>query len=213
MAVAPAHNTWKTIADLLPAIGFFGVFFIAGRDMLPASWGLVAGIGLQLFIYKIQGIPIPKWMLGLSVFAVALAGLTLYFQDPYFIKLRPTFVGLLIAAVVIGSVLIRKNIFKALLGKVLAFPDRTWNMIAILWSVPIIINALLNLVMANILTWPNFNFEDDTWVYYRMVGGFVVTGVSLGLAVGYVILTKQHKNLSFGEDANQTNEQDQTPSA
>ena len=198
------NSPWKTIADLMPAIGFFGVFFISGSDMIAATWGLIAGLLLQFLIYKVNSIPIPKWLLSLAVLALALAGLTLVFQDSGFIKLRPTIVGLLIASLLLGSVLLRRNIIKMIVGSMINFPDKTWNTIAVLWCLPLIANALLNLVMANLLPWPNFNFTDETWVFYRLVGGFVVTGLSLGLTIGYIILTKQHKHLTGPGDSSES---------
>ena len=190
-------NRWKTIADLLPVIGFFGVFFFFGRDIILATGALVVGLLLQLAIYKLNRFEIPKWMLILTVVALAFASLTLLFQDPHFIKLRSSITGFLVGCFFVGSVLIKKNILKIIVGKVLIFPDRTWNHITILWSIPIFINAAANLVIANLMPGMNFQFSDDVWMTYRALGGLLVVGSSFALVIAYCALTKQRPR--FGD--------------
>ena len=185
------QDKWKSIADFLPALGFFGVFFLFGRDMMTATAGLVIGLLAQIAIYKLRRIPIQTWMWIVLGIGVVFGALTLLFQNPTFIKLRPTIVGTLFGVFIVGSVLIKKNVFKVLLGRFLNYPNKTWNVVAILWSLPIFGNAMLNLVIANQVPWWNLGFTDDFWVTYRLVGGFVVLGVSLALVATYLLITKQ----------------------
>ena len=195
------NDKWKSIADFLPALGFFGLFFLFGRDMMTATAGLVVGLIAQIAIYKFRSIPIQTWMwivLGIGVFFGAL---TLLFQNPTFIKLRPSIVGGLLGVLIVGSVLIKKNIFKGLLGRFLNYPTKTWNVVAILWSLPIFGNALLNLVIANQVPWWNLGFTDDFWVTYRLVGGFFVVGLSFGLVATYLFLTKQKLRTAVNQAA------------
>ncbi|MYD44661.1 MAG: hypothetical protein F4W90_12340 [Gammaproteobacteria bacterium] len=186
-----ARQYLKTIADLLPAIGFFGVFFIYERDMIVATVGLASGLAVQLLIYAVIKEAIPTWMKVLTAIAFVFAGLTLLFNDPNFIKIRASISGFLIACFFAGSVLINKNVLQAILGKFLIFPQKTWNVVTLLWSVPIFGNALLNLFMANLLPWPNWAIADDTWMTYRFISGFFVTAASFGFVFLYLFLTKQ----------------------
>ena len=181
----------KTLADLLPAIGFFGVFFFFGRDMIFATTGLLVGLLVQLVIYKSIRQVIPIWMKILLGIAFVFATMTLVFRDPDFIKIRSTISGFLVGCVFLGSVLIKKNILELILGKMLIYPTRTWNVMTILWSIPIFLNAGLNLFLANLLPWFDFGFSDDLWMSYRFVGSWVVMGTSFGLVIGYLAVTKQ----------------------
>lgn len=197
----PITSHWKTIADLLPVIGFFGVFFLFGRDIIWATAALVVGLLAQLAIYKLNRFEIPKWMLILTGVALAFATLTLLFQDPHFIKVRSSITGFLVGCFFLGSVLIKKNILKMIAGKVLIFPNRTWDHITILWSIPIFLNAAANLVMANLMPGVNFQFSDDVWMTYRALGAFVVVGCSFALVIGYCLLTKQRPRFGDSVDA------------
>ena len=195
-----AKRRLKTLADLLPAIGFFGVFLILGRDMILATTGLLVGLLLQLVIYKLIHQPIPKWMKILTVVALVFAAMTLVFRDPDFIKIRSSVSGFLIGCFFVGSVLIKKNVLELMLGKMIVFPSKTWNMITLLWSVPIFLNAGLNLFFANLVPGINWQISDDMWMGYRAVSGFIVVGVSFGLVILYLVVTKQRPE--FGDALN-----------
>ncbi len=192
-----AKRRLKTLADLLPMIGFFGVFLILGRDMILATTGLLVGLLLQLVIYKLIHQPIPKWMKILTVVALVFAAMTLVFRDPDFIKIRSSVSGFLIGCFFVGSVLIKKNVLELMLGKMIVFQRKTWNMITLLWSVPIFLNAGLNLFLANLVPGINWQISDDMWMGYRAVSGFIVVGVSFGLVILYLVVTKQRPE--FGD--------------
>lgn len=181
----------KSAADLLPVIGFFGVFFFFGRDIMIATTGLVIGLCTQIVIYLLLRIPIPTWMKVLTGIGVFFAVITLLFNDPVFIKVRSTVTGTLVGCVFLGSVLIKKNILQMILRHVIDFPQKTWNMITMLWVIPIFGNAALNLVIANQMPGVDMEFSHDTWMTYRLVGGFVVVATSLALVAIYLYLTKQ----------------------
>ena len=186
-----ARQRWKLAADLLPLIGFFGVFFLFGRDMIVATTGLLVGLLAQLTIYKLIHQLIPRWMKLLTVIALVFAAMTLLFRDPDFIKIRSSVTGFLVGCFLLGSVLIRKNILEIMLGELIIFPHHTWNVITVLWSLPIFANAGLNLVIGNQLPWFNWQFSDDVWMSYRFFGGFIVTALSFGVVLFYLFVTKQ----------------------
>lgn len=197
-----AINKWKSIADFLPALGFFGTFFLFERDLILATGGLLIGLLLQFAIYKIRGIPIQRWMWFILGIGLLFGALTLIFQNPTFIKIRPSILGTIFGLGIVGSVLLNKNVFEMLLNKAIPYPTRTWNIIAILWSIPLLLNAFLNLIIANQIPWWNLGFSDDAWMTYRVVGGFVVVGISLALVVGYLVLTKQKPEFERLEEHN-----------
>lgn len=184
----------------MPVIGFFGVFFFFGRDLYIATSGLVVGLCLQLLIYWLIQQHIPTWMKAMTAIAFVFATLTLVINDPTFIKIRSTVTGFLIGLILVGSVLIRKNVLQLILGKLMIFPTKTWNNITILWSLPIFANATLNLVIANQIPWLDMAFSDDVWMTYRFVSGFFVTGLSIGLVVLYLVITKQRPHFNMPEE-------------
>ena len=195
-----AKRRLKTLADLLPAIGFFGVFLVFGRDMIIATTGLLIGLLAQLAIYKLIRQAIPTWMKILTVIALVFAAMTLVFRDPDFIKIRSSVSGFLVGCFFVGSVLIKKNVLQLILGRMIVFPSRTWNIITLLWSVPIFLNAGLNLFLANLVPGFDWHISDDAWMGYRAISGFVVIGVSFGLVILYLVLTKQRPQ--FGDAIN-----------
>lgn len=191
-----AKRRLKTLADLLPAIGFFGVFLLFGRDMILATTGLLVGLLAQLVIYKLIRQAIPKWMKILTIVALVFAAMTLVFRDPDFIKIRSSVSGFLIGCFLVGSVLIKKNVLELILGKMIMFPSRTWSVITLLWSIPIFLNAGLNLFLANLVPGFDWQISDDAWMGYRAISGFVVIGASFGLVIFYLVVTKQRPEFS-----------------
>ena len=190
----------KSVADLLPVFGFFGVFFFFGRDIMVATSGLVAGLCTQIVIYLILRIRIPTWMKVVTSIGLFFAVVTLIFDDPVFVKVRSSVTGSLIGLILIGSVLIKRNVLELILREFVHFPKPTWNAITILWSLPIFANAALNLVIANQMPGINMEFSHDTWMTYRLVSGFGVVLLSFGLIALYLILTRQKPMLSMPQN-------------
>ena len=96
-------------------------------------------------------------------FVLLFGGLTLWLQDDLFIKIKPTLVNLLFAAVLFVAHAMRRNVMKRLLGTVLSLSDEGWRTLSIRWAWFFLVLAVLNEIV-----WRNFS--TDMWVNFKVFG-------------------------------------------
>ena len=75
--------------------------------------------------------------------AVALfGGLTIFFNDPVFIKIKPTVISLLIAAVLAGGQLVGRNPLRAMLSNQLQLSAIGWRQVTWIWVIMFVVSAM-----------------------------------------------------------------------
>ncbi|HEX6859379.1 MAG TPA: inner membrane-spanning protein YciB [Caulobacteraceae bacterium] len=156
------HKTVRAVVDY-GGLAVFAVGFLLTRDLVQATWWLVAGSALSLavgFAVEKRVAPMPLIAGGA---ALLFGVLTLVFHNPAFIKAKPTVVNLLFAAGLLGGLAIGKNPLKMLLGESLTLSDRAWRSLSIRYGLFFIAMAGLNLVV-----W--LKFSDAVWVFFRFPG-------------------------------------------
>ena len=72
---------------------------------------------------------------------VFFAGLTIYFDDEIFIKIKPTVLTLMFAAVIAGGRLIGRNPLAALVGQQIRLTDAGWRAVSWLWVTMFVCSA------------------------------------------------------------------------
>lgn len=70
--------------------------------------------------------------------------LTLVFQDSMFIKVKPTIVNSLFAAVLLGGLLFRQSLLKYVFGEVYHLQPKGWQVLTVRWGLFFVLLALLN---------------------------------------------------------------------
>jgi intracellular septation protein len=149
------------LLDFLPLIAFFGVFKIYG--ILPATATLVITTLLcALWHYRHTG-KLPTSQLITAAVVALFGGLTLLFHDERFIKMKPTIIQLLFAAILIAGHKLGKNPLRSVLGKTLEITDRGWFILTRNFSCYFIVMAI-----ANEIIWRHVSTE--TWVNFKVFG-------------------------------------------
>lgn len=87
---------------------------------------------------------IPPVLIVTGVLVTAFGGLTILLQNETFIKIKPTVVYLFYAAAIIGSLLIRQNVWKLLFRHLFDLPDRIWTILALRWAGFFVFMAAVN---------------------------------------------------------------------
>lgn len=139
----------------------------APRDLTAATWWLVGGSALALLIGLIAERRIAPMPLIAGGFALVFGGLTLFFHDPRFVKIKPTATNLCFAAALLGGLAMGKNPLKALLGESLPLPDEAWKKLTLRY-------ALFFLSMAGLNEWVWRTQSDAHWVLFRMPGLWIL---------------------------------------
>ena len=179
---APKGQGRKLLLDLGPLVVFFATNYITGDFMLAVGL-LVAATVVALAA---------GWMLErrISMMAqfgcVAVAffgGLSLYFDNELFIKIKPTVLTVLLAAVIAGGRLLGRNPLGLLMGTQLRMRDAGWRALSWLW-----VAMFLTTALANEIAWRSLSTDD--WVTFKVFG---ITAISLLFAVLSVPVMTKHQ--------------------
>ena len=179
---APQGQGRKLLLDLGPLVVFFATNYITGDFMLAVGL-LVAATVVALAA---------GWMLERSISMMALfgcvavaffGGLSLYFDNELFIKIKPTVLTILLAAVIAGGRLLGRNPLGLLMGTQLRMRDAGWRVLSWLW-----VAMFLTTALANEVAWRSLSTDD--WVTFKVFG---ITAISLLFAVLSVPVMTKHQ--------------------
>ncbi len=179
---APQGQGRKLLLDLGPLVVFFATNYITGDFMLAVGL-LVAATVVALAT---------GWMLERRISMMALfgcvavaffGGLSLYFDNELFIKIKPTVLTILLAAVIAGGRLLGRNPLGLLMGTQLRMRDAGWRALSWLW-----VAMFLTTALANEIAWRSLSTDD--WVTFKVFG---ITAISLLFAVLSVPVMTKHQ--------------------
>jgi len=162
----------KSFYKLLIDIGPLAVFFIFySRNGLQASIlpFMLATVIAVLFSYILEKkIPIMP-TLGAGIILI-FGGLTIYFDNEVFFKMKPTIINILFAAILYGGMLIKKPLLKKLLGAALKLKEEGWRILTHRW-----IGFFIALAILNEIVWRTQS--TDVWVNFKVFGILPITFV------------------------------------
>jgi len=95
-------------------------------------------------------------------------GLTIYFQDAAFIKMKPTIVDLLFSGVLLGGLLFGQSLLKYVFGDVYKLKPQGWLILTVRWGLFFLFLAVLNEIV-----WRNFS--TDIWVAFKVWATMPIT--------------------------------------
>lgn len=178
----------KLVVEFGPLLVFFvansrfgiytgtGAFMVATVISLIASWTLLGRIAVMPLIT--------------SVFVLVFGGLTLWLQDDHFIKIKPTIVNGLFAAILFGGLLTGRLFLKIVFGEVMRLSEDGWRILTLRWALFFVFLAGLNEVMWRF-------FSTDTWVAFKVFGIMPITFVfalcQIGLLKKYEDTTSESR--------------------
>lgn len=155
----------KQLVKMAVELGPLIVLFIA-NSQLGIYWAtgifMVATI-MSLAVSRVVLGRIPMMPLVTALFVMVFGGLTIWLQDEHFIKVKPTIVYFLFAAILFGGLLAGKTFLKYALGEAFRLTDEGWRKLTIRWGSFFVFLALLNEIV-----WRNFS--TDFWVGFKVFG-------------------------------------------
>ncbi len=160
----------KAVYKLLIDIGPLAIFFIFyTRSGLQASIlpFMIATIIAVLFSYILEKkIPIMPTV-GATIVLI-FGGLTIYFDNEIFFKMKPTIINFMFAAILYGGVIIKKPFLKYVLGAALKLQDEGWKILTQRW-----IGFFIALAILNEIIWRTQS--TDIWVNFKVFGILPIT--------------------------------------
>ena len=160
----------KSISKLLIDIGPLAVFFIfyLRSDLKSAIIPLmIATIIAVLFSYIMEKkIPV---MPTVGAFIILIfGGLTIYFDNEVFFKMKPTIINLLFALILYGGMIVKKPLLKFILGAAIKLEDEGWKILTQRW-----ISFFIALAILNEIVWRTQS--TDIWVNFKVFGILPIT--------------------------------------
>jgi len=156
----------KLALDLGPLVLFFavnarwGIFIGTGAFMAA----VVAALATSYVLVK----RVPLMMLVSAAIVVVFGGLTLVLHDDLFIKLKPTIIYLLFAAVLLGGLAVGRPLLAFVLDSVFHLTAEGWRKLTFRWALFFIALAALNEIV-----WRTQS--TDVWVTFKAFGVLPLT--------------------------------------
>jgi intracellular septation protein len=156
----------KLLIELGPLLVFFGVNAAYGIYAATAAFMVVTLISLAYALWRYHKLPIMPLVSGVVV--LVFGTLTLYLRDDTFIKLKPTLVYLIFAAILGAGLLLRKPLLELLLGSAFNLSEEGWRKLTFRWVLFFVAMAVVNEIV-----WRNFS--TDVWVSFKAFGFLPIT--------------------------------------
>jgi len=156
----------RLLIEYGPLVAFFATFYMAGLLWATAVI-MIASIAALTASRLTFGrfLPVPAVT---AVLVLLFGGLTLWLDDPRFIKVKPTAINLLFAVVLLVGLWMRRPLLKMLLGEAFNLTDEGWRVLTVRW-----IAFFVALAAINEFVWRNFS--DAVWVNFKLFGILLLT--------------------------------------
>ena len=175
----------KFITDFGPLLIFFTIYYKSGNNLIIAIPPLIVATLIAVIIMYLVEKKIPYVPLIGGIVISLFGGLTLYFNNPIFLYMKPTIVNIIFASIlIISKIFFNKNFLKFFLQSAFQLDEIGWNKLNFRWAYFFIFLAILNEIVWR--TQP-----ETTWVNFKVWGmlpiTFIFTGLQLPLINKYKI--------------------------
>ena len=159
----------KFVTDFGPLLIFFIIYYKSGNNLLAAIPPLITATILAVAIVYFVEKKIPYVPLLGGIIITLFGGLTLYFNNPIFIYMKPTIVNIIFAVILITSkVFFQRNFLKLFLQTAFQLNETGWDKLNFRWAYFFVFLAILNEIVWR--TQP-----ETTWVNFKVWGILPIT--------------------------------------
>ena len=152
----------KFLTDFGPLVIFFYYYYDSGKDLKIAIPPFIIATLIALIIVWIIEKKIPMVPLIGGILITFFGGLTIYFDNPVFIYIKPTIINVLFGlAFLFGKFFTNEPILKKMLGKTLQLTDEGWSILNTRW-----IFFFFSLAILNEIVWRTQS--EEFWVNFKV---------------------------------------------
>jgi intracellular septation protein len=159
----------KFVTDFGPLLVFLFVYYNSDKNLKIAIPPFIIATLIALIVVWLIEKKIPMVPLISGILITLFGGLTIYFDNPIFIYIKPTIINILFAlGLMFGKYFSNEPILKKLLGKSLFLSDEGWNLLNKRW-----IFFFLTIAILNELVWRTQS--EEFWINFKVWGILPIT--------------------------------------
>ena len=175
----------KFITDFGPLLVFLFYYYNSGKDLKIAIPPFIIVTIISLVVVWLFEKKIPMIPLISGILITLFGGLTIYFDNPVFIYIKPTIINILFGlALLLGKYFTDEPVLKKILGKSIKLADKGWNILNKRWMF-----FFFALALANEYVWRTQS--EEFWVNFKVWGllpiTFIFTAFQVNLITKYKI--------------------------
>jgi intracellular septation protein len=155
--------------DLGPLAIYFAAYSLSGKNIFVATGVFMAATGAAMLFSLMRFGRISPMQVFSAVMVLILGGLTLWFHQDWFIKVKPTIYYLMVSAILWFGLWTGRPTLKLALGS--AYPGldaRGWVLLSRNWAL-----FFIAMAVANELVWRNSS--TSFWIGYKLWGAVPAT--------------------------------------
>ena len=170
----------KFLTDFGPLVIFFYYYYDSGKDLRVAIPPFIIATIIALAIVWFLEKKIPKVPLLSGVLITFFGGLTIYFDNPVFIYIKPTIINILFGlALIFGRYFTNEPVLKKLLGKSISLTDEGWKILNMRW-----VFFFFGLAILNEIIWRTQS--EEFWVNFKVWGILPITFLFTAFQIGII---------------------------
>jgi len=175
----------KFLTDFGPLIIFFYYYYDSEKDLKIAIPPFIIATIIALIIMWMLEKKIPKVPLISGILITLFGGLTIYFDNPVFIYIKPTIINILFGlSLIFGRYFTKEPVLKKIMGGSISLSDTGWEILNKRW-----IYFFFGLAVLNELIWRTQT--EEFWVNFKVWGllpiTFIFTAFQISLINKYKI--------------------------
>ena len=160
---------FKFVTDFGPLLIFFSFYYKNDKNLQIAIPPFVIATLIALILVWIIDKKIPMVPLIGGILITFFGGLTIYFENPVFIYIKPTIINILFGlALMLGKFFTNEPILKKMLGNALQLTDQGWSILNKRW-----IFFFFALAILNEIVWRTQS--EEFWVNFKVWGMLPIT--------------------------------------
>ena len=177
----------KFITDIGPLVIFFFFYYNNDKNLKIAIPPLIVATIIAVLIVWILEKKIPMIPLVGGILITFFGALTIYFDNPVFIYIKPTIINILFGlALIFGRYFTNEPVLKKLMGKSIPLTNEGWELLSKRW-----IYFFFGLAILNELVWRTQS--EEFWVNFKVWGLLPITFIFTAFQIGLINKYKTHE--------------------
>ncbi len=170
----------KFITDFGPLLVFFFYYYNSDKNLKIAIPPFIIATIIALAIVWMLEKKIPMVPLIGGILITFFGGLTIYFNNPVFIYIKPTIINILFGlALLFGKYFTNEPVLKKILGKSIVLKDEGWNILSRRW-----IFFFFSIALLNEIVWRTQS--EEFWVNFKVWGLLPITFIFTAFQVSLI---------------------------